>query len=112
MFLALGFGTLGLVAAILIGALAYNMTAIRCLRQAGFDYRLDLRGISKIGLATAATVLCLAPAVEQYPSLPAAMAIASAAIGLFLFFSFFIKPFTESERAAINRLLKRKAFVW
>ncbi len=112
MFLALGFGTLGLVAAILIGALGYNMTAIRCLRQAGFDYRPDLRGISKIGLATAATVLCLAPVVEQSLSLPAAMAIASAAIGLFFFFSFFIKPFTESERAAINRLLKRKAFVW
>ena len=112
LFFSLGFGTLGLVAAILIGTLVFNMQAIRGLRQAGFDYRLDLRGISKIGLATAATVLCLALVVEQSPSLPAAIAIVSAAIGLFLVFSFFLKPFTESERAAINRLLKRKAFVW
>ena len=111
-FLLLGSGPLGIVFALVCNALLYNVIVVHTLRRVGFDYRLDLVGIGKIGLAAGATAGCLYPFVVQNSSIYVATAVGLATLVLFLLFTLVFRPFTEYEQSMMNHLMKRKIFVW
>ncbi len=107
-----GFGAVGLVMALAINALLYNAIVIRTLAASGHQYRVDYPGLLKIGVAVAATALCLSPfkALETTASIALGAMVAAGA--LFLVWAYWMKPFSGYERSVMNEGFGRPLFIW
>lgn len=104
LLLVLGSGPMGLVAAMMISAILHNAIVIYNFHRADLRYSLDLVGISKIGIAAAITVVCLAPVAHRIPS---TITVLFVTFGLFALIVFLLKPLTEQEQRLIQRLTGR-----
>ena len=87
--------------AIIIGAMVYTTT-----------YRPDTVGFLKLtGAALAGFVIMQQVAMPTH-GWPDLLIMAALACGLYLLASYFFRPFKQEERARLNRLFKRRIFIW
>jgi O-antigen/teichoic acid export membrane protein len=106
-----GQGLWGPVAAVMIGELIFNTTLIAALARAT-TYRPDAIGLIKLmAAALAAFEVTRQTGLASHDWLDLFI-MAALACGFFLLISYFIKPFQIEERDRMNRLLKRRVFVW
>ncbi len=106
-----GQGLWGPIAALMAGEMIFNTTLIAALSRTT-TYRPDATGLMKLAAAA-----LIAFGVTQQIGLTkhgwyGFIIMASLAGGLYLLVSYFIKPFHVEERGRLNRLLKRRVFVW
>jgi O-antigen/teichoic acid export membrane protein len=112
LLVALGLGPFGLVMALATNAVLYNAIVIRALAAAGHQYRVDYTGLLKIGLAVAATALCLAPFMMPEQTAVIVWVCLAVAGALFLLCTYWMKPFTDYERRLMNQGFGRPVFIW
>ncbi|MEN3367083.1 MAG: hypothetical protein V7606_4357 [Burkholderiales bacterium] len=105
-------GPLGAVAASGLSGVVYNFAAIFYLRRAGFDYKADLRGVSK--LMVAGVFLYGLGAGFHYfaEGWGAKAAIATIGLAGYVALVRFMSVFSVEERASINSLLPKRLFVF
>jgi hypothetical protein len=95
----------------MMGEMIFNTTLIAVLSRAT-AYRPDAMGFMKL---TVAALIAFGMAQQiGMPKLnwPGFIVMASLACSLYLLVSYFIKPFYMEERDRLNRLLKRRIFIW
>ncbi|MAS40305.1 MAG: hypothetical protein CMK33_01150 [Porticoccaceae bacterium] len=105
----------GLCAGLVLSELLFGGWVIRALRGQGLEYRAGLRFYALVvahgvvGALVAAGVLAASGALGAIVALGLS---AIAGLAAYLLSAFAWKPFSAAERDTLNRILKRKVFVW
>lgn len=109
--LVAGLGLWAPVIALGIGYLIFNGLILAGIVH-HTAYRPDTPGFYKLMLAALAGFLCVAwlPAIQPVWIHLVVMAVSASVV--FLMVAWLIKPFSEEERARLNRLLNRRLFIW
>ena len=95
-----------------LSALIYNAHAIYCLRRAGFAYRLDLRAAAKFLAAGLVGAAVVSAGLQWDASTPMRVTYALAGGAATLAALLLIKPFSEHERALLNKVLPKPVFMF
>jgi O-antigen/teichoic acid export membrane protein len=108
-------GLWGAIIAILAGQLIFNATLIYAITRAT-AYRRDVIAFIKLS-ASALLAFLATQQIAIQSGLPehgllGMLFYAMASCGLYLLVAYYLKPFNVDERGRLNRLLKRKVFVW
>ncbi len=106
-----GQGLWGPVIAMIVGQVIFNATLIAAMANTTI-YRPDTIGFLKLAAAALAGFMLtqqIAMPIHRWSDL---LIVAALACGLYLLVSYFFKPFQLEERARLNRLFKRRVFVW
>lgn len=105
-------GALGMVIGLWLSECVYCLVTARSLRYYGVPFKIDIVGWLKIGMAAVAggaLLLMLRQPAGSFLTL----LLHSVVIGIgYLAAVFIIKPFSQSERATINRYLPRPWFIF
>jgi O-antigen/teichoic acid export membrane protein len=107
-------GAYGFFIGLVLSGLVYSIWVIRELKHYKLDYNIKWRGYIKLILSAMATTVIsiyFKDIIDIDKSI-ALIFLAAQTMGVFLIFSFFLKPFSDLERNTVNNLLKRKVFVW
>jgi O-antigen/teichoic acid export membrane protein len=101
------FGLIALVLSDFVYALAFSSLIVRAMRGGGFAYRTDWVGLGKmyaVAAICAIGAIATMHAVSRIPSVWTSIAFAIAILLAFLVGNWVVRPFTDAERAVIQRV--------
>lgn len=114
LFLTQYLGAYGLCFGLVLSEVFFVVTVQYSLSRQGLRFAFDWKGYSFLLLSALVATLAAAGVCALFPHttlLSLALAGGAGAI-VFLAVAFAFKPFSTEERDTINRLLKRRVFVW
>jgi hypothetical protein len=109
--LAMGLGLWAPVATLGIGYVVFNSMILAGLARFT-GYRPDIRGFWKLLVAALAGGLAAAWLPAMHLVWVHLLIVALLVVVAYLLVAWLIKPFSEEERARLNRLFNRKLFFW
>ncbi|MBA2659534.1 MAG: hypothetical protein H0U72_08345 [Nitrosospira sp.] len=106
-----GLGLWGPIIAMIVGQMIFNATLIAAMAHTN-TYRPDTIGFLKLAAAALAGFMMTQQVATPTHGWSGLLIAAVIGCSLYLLASYFLKPFQVEERARLNRLLKRRVFVW
>lgn len=109
--LVAGLGLWAPVVTLGMGYIVFNSMILAGLVR-NTDYRPDIRGFYKLLAAALAAFLVAAWLPAMHSIWVHIVIVAMSVMVAYLLVAWLIKPFSEEERARLNRLFNRKLFIW
>ncbi|HQS99168.1 MAG TPA: oligosaccharide flippase family protein [Thiobacillus sp.] len=111
--LSMPFGAYGLVIGLALSELLFCGWVAASLMREGLSLKMDWAGLAKILFATLMAMAAASlPGIGQPRGVLALLSCAGLIAATYLVVAYALKPFALAEREMINKILKRKIFVW